>query len=73
MPLGGHMINVNCIWNDKDLCKNKKIKRSLFGFGARLCIEYRGSERCELKQPYIKPKGPPPPPRLTHKTVIIKR
>ena len=56
------MKNVNCVWNDRNLCKNKKIKRSLLGIGARQCIEYRTCEECKLKQPYPKPKTPPPPP-----------
>jgi hypothetical protein len=61
------MKNVNCIWNDRDLCKNEKIKRSLFGIGSRRCIEYRSCGECKLKQPYIKPKCPtPPPPPISH-------
>ena len=34
-------LRVNCICNDRGAwCKNKNIKRSLFGLGARCCIDY---------------------------------
>ncbi len=33
-------IKINCIYADSDgWCSNKKIKRSLYGLGARVCIE----------------------------------
>lgn len=50
------------MWCLGRLCKNEKIKRSFFGFGARKCIEYITCKKCELKQPYSKPKAPPLPP-----------
>lgn len=56
------MKNINCVWNDKDLCKNKKIKRSFFGLGTRRCIEYNTCKKCILKHPYLKPKITSPPP-----------
>ena len=58
------MRNVNCIHNDKGAwCKNKNIKRSLFGLGARCCVEFqdRGVE-CKYKKMKPKPKFPPPKP-----------
>jgi len=56
-------INVNCIYNDdRAWCKNKNVKRSLFGFGARCCIDYPYSKGCKFKEPYPRPEGPPPPP-----------
>lgn len=64
------MKNVNCIWNAGKLCKNEKTKRSLFGFGARKCIEYTTCKRCELKQPYLKPKKPLPAPPVSEIVTI---
>ena len=56
------MINVNCIYNDQVAwCTNEKIKRSLFGLGARCCKEFNG-ESCDLVCKNKKPKSPPPPP-----------
>jgi len=58
------MKNINCIWNDGTLCKNKKIKRSFFGLGKRYCIEYNTHKKCTLKQLCPKPETIPlPPPR----------
>lgn len=56
------MVNVNCIFNDNGAwCKNKKIKRSLLGFGPRLCIEEpycqnKCKHQCKFPRPTI-PKG----------------
>ena len=60
-------INVNCIYTDKGAwCKNKKIKRSLFGFGARCCINYPyDNKECPYRIKYEKPKILP---RSTEKT-----
>lgn len=51
---------VNCIHNDNGAwCTNKNIKRSLFGFGARICTEYpRPCDSCPFQEKY--PKGTPP-------------
>ena len=59
---------VNCKWIDNVAwCKNKKVKRSLLGLGARCCKEYPPhQEKCPFKEPYPKPKlSPdyPTPPR----------
>ena len=56
------MRKINCRWNDLGAwCKNKRIKRSLFGVGSRCCIEYDGIEICEFKEPFPIPKPSPPP------------
>lgn len=35
------MRNINCKWNDRGAwCENENVKRSLFGIGARCCVEY---------------------------------
>lgn len=55
--------NVNCRWNDRGAwCTNKKVKRSLFGIGARCCIEHDNNKTCQFKDPWQRPTGPPPPP-----------
>lgn len=58
------MIKINCKWNDRGMwCKNRKIKRNLFGFGPRCCIEYNNNnKKCQLKEPWPKSPGPLPPP-----------
>ena len=57
--------NINCKWNDQGAwCKNKKVKRSLFGIGARCCVEYDRTEICSFKESMVKPPSPPPPPTL---------
>jgi hypothetical protein len=60
----GYRANINCIYNDSHVwCTNKNIKRSLFGFGARLCLETNGScDSCEHKKKHKRPKKSPPKP-----------
>ncbi|MFW5847506.1 MAG: hypothetical protein ACOCVF_01115 [bacterium] len=54
------IIKVNCKYNDQGAwCTNKEIKRSLFGLGARCCVEFDSSNTCSLKQPYRKTVPPP--------------
>lgn len=37
------MKNANCIFNDRGAwCKNEKVKRRLFGLGARVCAVFNG-------------------------------
>lgn len=56
-------ISVNCVYNeDGSWCKNKNVKRSLFGIGSRCCIDYPYSSGCEFKEPYPKPYGKCPSP-----------
>jgi hypothetical protein len=53
---------VNCKYNDNGAwCTNKKIKRSLFGIGARCCTEFNDKE-CDLKEIRTKKGNPPPQP-----------
>lgn len=51
---------VNCKMNeDYHYCKDKRIKRSLFGIGARLCL-LANKKPCPYCDPYPKPNNPPP-------------
>jgi hypothetical protein len=70
------MINIDCKDNDQGVwCKNKNVKRSLFGLGARMCVLYPGfnDKECKyqtkMKRP-IKP-APAPPPRPREKGIEI--
>ena len=54
-------IKINCKMNDNSAwCKDKRIKRSLFGLGARCCLEFE-NKTCpyviRYKRPKISPKG----------------
>jgi hypothetical protein len=54
---------INCVFNDCGAwCKNKYIKRSLFGIGARCCIEYPplNGKKCDLKKEYSRTVFVPP-------------
>jgi hypothetical protein len=51
-------------------CKNKAIKRSIFGIGARVCGEYDGNKCAEI-EPNIRPDPPPPPPRANPLVIQI--
>ncbi len=56
--------NVNCTANDHGVwCKDKRIKRSLWGIGARMCLVFDG-QVCPLQQKYQRPAIHPPPQRL---------
>ena len=63
--MSGH--NVNCQWNDKGYwCTNKKIRRSLWGIGARECQEYNTfCHKCPECKPWPRPVIPPPAPPKT--------
>ena len=57
-------IKINCVHNDQGAwCTNKKVKRSLFGIGARVCCEYNG-KKCELKEKTTRKAPPPPSPTV---------
>lgn len=65
--------NINCVWNDRGAwCKNKNIKRSLFGFGVRSCIEYPplNDYCCGLKIEHKKPNIVLPKPPKIKKGVL---
>lgn len=52
-------ININCIHNDQGAwCKNKLVKKSLFGLGARVCVEYPyHCGECSLQEIHPRPKN----------------
>lgn len=69
------MIKVYCTkWSKNGRCSDVRIKRSLFGIGARLCVLdnvnsiFGGS--CEYREDVPKPKAPPPPPKPPAKRII---
>ena len=46
------MININCRQNDQGVwCKDSRVKRSLFGIGARMCPVFE-SKQCEFQIEY---------------------
>jgi len=50
------IVKINCTQNDRGAwCKDKRIKRSIWGIGARCCIEY-DDKICDIKQPTKRPK-----------------
>ena len=58
---------INCRYNDEGAwCRCKEVKRSLFGLGVRLCVEFppgaRSSKTCEFKVPFPRPAPPPAMP-----------
>lgn len=49
------VVKVHCKHNDRgSWCTNKKIKRSLWGFGARLCVDYGPEQKCPYREWKIK-------------------
>jgi len=74
-------ININCKHNNQGAwCRNKKVKRSLFGIGARCCVEYPYNNGvCEHKEEYtfkfrppsVPPSVPPSQRDFNIKTVEI--
>ena len=53
---------INCKHNNKGAwCTNKRVKRSLFGIGARVCCEFNDI-KCELKEKSVR-LAPPPAPK----------
>ena len=50
-------------------CSDKRIKRTL-GIFARCCKEYN-DKSCELKNPFPRPKAPPPSPDTSSDIVVI--
>jgi len=50
--------NINCKKNDKGAwCKDKRVKRSLFGLGARCCSVFEGVE-CPYQEEFSRPDYP---------------
>ena len=59
-------VNINCFYNDRGAwCKNKNIKRSLLGIGARCCKEFPDflKTTCSFKIEQKRPTPPPAPKR----------
>ena len=45
------VVKINCTHNDQGAwCTDKRVKRSLWGFGARCCIEYCDNKTCDYKE-----------------------
>lgn len=71
-------IKINCIYNDQGAwCTNKKIKRSLFGLGARCCVLFPYSDgKCDLQKKYKRsPIVPPPQPpkrRINENILVVQ-
>lgn len=55
------ILKINCIYNDDNAwCTNKNIKRSIFGIGARVCLEHN-NKKCEYKDIGKRPRVKPAP------------
>jgi len=50
-------VNINCKMNDHGAwCKDKRVKRSLLGIGARCCIVFEKREKvCPFQNEYERP------------------
>jgi hypothetical protein len=65
---------VNCRWaeNPGGWCKNKLIKRSLLGIGARCCVKYYDDDKeCIYHSPFDRPPTLPPRGPLACATLKI--
>lgn len=64
---------INCKFNDNGAwCKHKSIKRSIFGIGARCCVEYTDKPiECEFKESKVKRANPPTPISKNNKKNIV--
>ncbi len=52
-------VNVNCQYNnDRYRCKNERVRRSLFGLGPRICIDYPREQGCQYRIEYQRPDPP---------------
>lgn len=61
-------ISINCQYaNDGIYCTNKNVKRSLFGLGARMCMEAYRCNKCPYKIKHPRPPAPTPPPPPSNK------
>lgn len=57
------MVHFNnpCVYSDSvSYCKNKSVKRSLFGIGARICRCPQDIKQCEFSKMMPKPNLVPP-------------
>ena len=66
-------ININCKKNNSGVwCKDKRIKRSLFGLGARMCLVAEGKE-CNYQDIHTRPPSPLSiPPAITPVEIVLK-
>jgi len=56
-------LKINCKYSkDVAYCTNNKIKKSLFGMGARCCVEYH-DKVCSIKEVKTIKGSPPPSPQ----------
>lgn len=57
-------IKINCRKNDQGVwCKDKRVKRSLCGIGARLCLVAEGKD-CPYQDKYPRPVPPSPQKKI---------
>ncbi len=68
-------VRINCKYNDgMAWCKCSKVKRKLWGMGARMCVEFENTGghtvKCQFKEEFPKPP-PPPPKRIIREDVKI--
>ena len=69
------MININCKSYERGgWCKDKRIKRSLFGIGARCCVllDDHFSSKCPHQKKYPRPPAPPAPMASRQKEYYAK-
>lgn len=65
-------VNVNCKKNvDGPWCKDERVKRSLFGFGARCCPVFNGG-RCAYQEEYPVPSPPKGQSGIKDKVINVK-
>ena len=61
-------LRINCTkCVDICYCSDKRVKRSLWGIGPRMCVLYDYgiiNKRCEFQVEHTKPCHPPPQPHL---------
>ncbi len=61
-------MQIDCQWNDQSAwCTNKKVKRSLFGLGARCCIMFDSDKVCSFYKATPSPIAPSPCPHPNKK------
>jgi hypothetical protein len=66
-------IKINCEYNDQVAwCKHEKVKRSLWGFGARCCtIHPNLFSRCDYQVKHKRPGAPPSPQQRKNNAKVL--
>ncbi len=65
-------MQIDCQWNNQSAwCTNKKVKRSLFGLGARCCIMFDSDKVCSFYKATPSPIAPPPCPQSNKKKELV--